>query len=570
MQNSTGLLHFRIDPLLSSELRKSLDIVLGHFKEAEIQTYIPDGPVKSSSDRMVIDVVSESSLHLISSSDSLKICLLDKNQGLFSFGQNIENSFVHAILDDEFDITQFETLIGPGLATLIHAKEDKLNQLSLKNLRKFELKAKSFTLKTLETDRGLTSDGLLAYAQALVDLEKELIHTEDLTKVEKILKHFVKINIEKTKFNFFKSESLNKIDPSALLLPLPKCKGEFIAIEMAWDDQEYSRLIKKLFFYYTLVNFFLSKQEILDPFFDDSLWESLLDSIPFPVALLSDSGEIYQHNTLFSKLNIAPNDCLNFKLREKIFVSDIPYNVFRKQIHHLDENKVLLVFFTESFFLKGEGNLTPSGQELGIISSSIAHELNNPIAGIQAALALLMLDENLNEEARLTLVEMRNGATRCKQLIETFLGFSRATPKSLTTFDKQMSPIEVCYQQAQNLLRFRTVESGIRFSFAFSRHSEFRSGVNLSLLTMTFYLILGELMTLYSHHLLISDKNQIEKVIKGEIIESSQEIQIQLHELNISTLSLSKLIQNLLTIENFVLQVSDYSLRFIYNPPKDA
>ena len=77
-------------------------------------------------------------------------------------------------------------------------------------------------------------------------------------------------------------------------------------------------------------------------------------------------------------------------------------------------------------------------------------------------------------------------------------------------------------------------------------------------------------MTLYSHHLLISDKNQIEKVIKGEFIESSQEIQIQLHELNISTLSLSKLIQNLLTIENFVLQASDYSLRFIYNPPRDS
>jgi len=134
----------------------------------------------------------------------------------------------------------------------------------------------------------------------------------------------------------------------------------------------------------------------------------------------------------------------------------------------------------------------------------------------------------------------------------------------------KLSPIEICYQQAQNLLRFRTVESGIRFSFESNRHSEFRASVNLSLLTMTFYLILGELMTLYSHQLLVADKNQIEKVIKGEIIESSHEIQIQLHELNISTLSLSKLIQNLLTIENFVLQVSDYSLRFIYTPSRES
>jgi hypothetical protein len=55
-------------------------------------------------------------------------------------------------------------------------------------------------------------------------------------------------------------------------------------------------------------------------------------------------------------------------------------------------------------------------------------------------------------------------------------------------------------------------------------------------------------------------------MIRGEIIESSQEISIQLHELSLEDLSLSKLIQNLLTIENFVLQVSDYSLRFIYSP----
>jgi len=73
-------------------------------------------------------------------------------------------------------------------------------------------------------------------------------------------------------------------------------------------------------------------------------------------------------------------------------------------------------------------------------------------------------------------------------------------------------------------------------------------------------------MTLYSHQMLVASKNQVEKVIRGEITESSQEISIQLHELNLSALSLSKLIQNLLTIENFVLQVSDYSLRFIYSP----
>ena len=60
----------------------------------------------------------------------------------------------------------------------------------------------------------------------------------------------------------------------------------------------------------------------------------------------------------------------------------------------------------------------------------------------------------------------------------------------------------------------------------------------------------------------------IAKLMPVLIIDALEIIQIQLHELNISGLSLSKLIQNLLTIENFVLQISDYSLRFIYSPGK--
>ena len=561
MQSYSGLLQFRVDPLLSPDLRRGLDSVFAELKEAEKADHL-DAPKLDN--RLTVDFVSESSLHTLKAGHEFRICVLDNNQGLFSFGQNLDESCVDAVLDDSFDLKQIERLITPALSKIINAKEDTFTSLGMKNIRKFESKARKIGPKVQEGI--LTSDALLNYAQALVDLKKELIQADDLNKLEKVLKQFTKVHIEKSKFQFFSSGDLGFVTPTNNFLLLPPFKGNFIAMEMNWDEEDYFKLFKRLFFFYTLVNYFKSQQEIQDPFFDESLWEGVLDSIPFPVALLSEEAEAYQHNTLFSKLGFAPSDCLKLKLREKILINDIPYNIYRKEVHHLDQKKILFVFFTESFFLKGDGNLTPSGQELGIISSSIAHELNNPIAGIQAALTLLLLDEGLNQEAEQTLKEMKNGSLRCKQLIETFLGFSRANPRNVQTFESSMSPIEICYQQAQNLLRFRTVESGIRFNFESIKHADFRAEVNLSLLTMTFYLILGELMTLYSHQLLVANKNQIEKVIKGEIIESSQEIQIQLHELNISTLSLSKLIQNLLTIENFVLQVSDYSLRFIYNP----
>jgi hypothetical protein len=561
MQQYSGLLQFRIDPLLSPDLRKTLDAVLEDLKESEKADSLT---ATKKPHKLTVDFVSESSLYLLKSGPEFRICLLDKNQGLFSFGQNINESLADAVLDDSLDLNQLSRLIFPSLQKLIRTKEDLFINLGLKNIRKFESKVRQVISKKGED--AFTSDSLLSYAQALVDLEKELIQADYLLKLEKVLKQFTKIHIEKSRFQFFSAGDLAEIQPSNNFLLLPPFKGNFMAIEMNWDEDDSFKLMKRLFFFYTLVNFFKSQHDIEDPFINESLWESVLDAIPFPVALLSLTGEVHQHNSLFGKLGFPPSNCLKLKLREKILINDIPYNVYRKDVHHMDQEKILFVFFTESFFLKGDGNLTPSGQELGIISSSIAHELNNPIAGIQAALSLLLLDESLNQEAEQTLQEMKNGALRCKQLIETFLGFSRANPRNLSASESSMSAIDICYQQAQNLLRFRTVESGIRFNFESIKHADFRAQVNPSLLTMTFYLILGELMTLYSHQLLVANKNQIEKVIKGEIIESSQEIQIQLHELNISTLSLSKLIQNLLNIENFVLQVSDYSLRFIYNP----
>ena len=561
MQQYSGLLQFRIDPLLSPDLRKALDSVLGLMKDSE---KVDNLEAQKNQNKVTVDFVSEGSLYLLKEEEAFRICLLDNNQGLFSFGQNLDESLADAVLDDGLDLNQLEKLISPKLQELIRIREDSFITLGLKNIRKFELKVKQVTSKKVEDV--FTTESLLDYAQALVDLEKDLIQADDLLKLEKVLKQFVKLNIERSKFQFLSASKFAEMTPSVNFLLLPPFKGQFIAMDLNWNEEDSFKLIKRLFFFYTLINFFKSQLEVEDPFFNESLWEGVLDAIPFPVALLSQNGEVHQHNSLFSKLSFPPSDCLKLNLRQKILINDIPYNIYRKDLHHLNQQRTLFVFFTESFFLKGDGNLTPSGQELGIISSSIAHELNNPIAGIQAALSLLLLDESLNQEAEQTLKEMKNGAMRCKQLIETFLGFSRANPTNLATSEVALSTIDICYQQAQNLLRFRTVESGIRFNFESIKHADFRASVNPSLLTMTFYLILGELMTLYSHQLLVANKNQIEKVIKGEIIESSQEIQIQLHELNISTLSLSKLIQNLLNIENFVLQVSDYSLRFIYNP----
>lgn len=558
----SNLVEFKLDTKLDSELVSNLNAILLHFNNAKVLK----NEESWTEGLFGIEFISESSAYeLPHKKSSLRICLLESNQGLFSFSQNLDEVEVDYILDAHPEFQEFFLLVSPHFKKWLEEKRTVLNKNLQKNLKKFESVVRQNTTKFARANNSFSVENLLAYAQDLVELEKELIHA-DISKFEKILKQFIKTHIDKTKLTLFHFKNISKLRITKNLLPLPRYKGDFLVLDFHWDESDIEKLVKQFFFYATLIGFFNSQIESEDPFFAEDLWEETLDAIPFPVVLMGEQGEVHQHNALFSKLNYAPVDCLKLTIRQKIIINDIPYNIFRKDILHLDDRRSLFVFFTESFFLGDEGHLNPTGQELGIISSSIAHELNNPIAGIQAALSFLLLDEGLDQEARGVLEEMKNGSTRCKQLVETFLGFSRARPNSVQNLDISHSMVEICFEQAQNLLRFRTVESGIRFSLEFSQHTKFRPSVNLSLLTMTFYLIMGELMTLYSHHMLVANRHQIEKVIRGEVIESSQEIQIQLHELNISSLTLSKLIQNLLNIENFVLQVSDYSLRFIHNP----
>lgn len=563
----SAIFQFQLDQKFSPTMRKTLESALDSFSESESQEFTLPFKGKIDSSKINIFLVAQDSFTEFKKiPDTFAIGFVEPTQSLFSYGQSVDDSQMDFLLDETVDAEQLRFVLSPLWQEKSAFAFEKKQQLAVKNLKKFEVKVKSFI-----KNEAFGHEELLSFSQVLGEFEKQLIQSEDAQDIEKNIKNFSKIGFNKRKFQIFSLSNFESIPESENLLPLPPHKDKHYFIFLGKEELASIDLVKGYLFYFTLVNYLFTTQMIDDPFSSEKIWEEALDAIPFPVSLMSSKGELLQHNSLFSKFSNTPVDCLRLKHREKILINDIPYNVFRKEIYHLNEKKFLFVFFTESFFLKDQGGLTPSGQELGIISSSIAHELNNPIAGIQAALTLMMLDEGLNEESRQTLVEMKNGAMRCKQLIETFLGFSRATPgKRPMAMDGSQSVVKLCYEQAQNLLRFRTVESGIRFSFEYSCHTEFRPTVNLSLLTMTFYLILGELMTLYSHHLLISDQNKLEKVIKGEIIESSQEIQIQLSELNISSFKFSKLIQNLLTIENLVLQSSDYSLRFIYHPPKDG
>ena len=104
---------------------------------------------------------------------------------------------------------------------------------------------------------------------------------------------------------------------------------------------------------------------------------------------------------------------------------------------------------------------------LGELAACVAHELNNPLAGILAALSLLSLEDDWSLDALADLNDMKNGAKRAKELVEIFLGFSKFSPAAA-----KVPSIKDSLDQAINLLKFRMIESNLRLGMKYTPTSE--------------------------------------------------------------------------------------------------
>jgi two-component system NtrC family sensor kinase len=62
---------------------------------------------------------------------------------------------------------------------------------------------------------------------------------------------------------------------------------------------------------------------------------------------------------------------------------------------------------------------------IGRLAGGVAHEINNPLAGILAGTEILQRDDVTDEERRDYLGDIRKSALRCKAIVESLLRFSR-------------------------------------------------------------------------------------------------------------------------------------------------
>ncbi len=184
-------------------------------------------------------------------------------------------------------------------------------------------------------------------------------------------------------------------------------------------------------------------------------WEGTFDAISTPVSLVDEQYNIVRANRAFAlRAGGSVAAVIGQKCYKVFFSRDIPCEgcwlneTFR--ITHVepngtgevetidvksqilppqDQHKRYYVNFYKNVSdqLRLQRQIVQSAKmaELGTIGSSIAHELNNPLAGLLSFIQIIKMDMTGEEAYAEDIREMEHGARRCKEIVQNLLDFSR-------------------------------------------------------------------------------------------------------------------------------------------------
>lgn len=159
--------------------------------------------------------------------------------------------------------------------------------------------------------------------------------------------------------------------------------------------------------------------------------------------------------------------------------NNVIYDVFSQEIQFKHESRALFVnmYHDVSNQLRLERQIVESAKmaELGTIGSSIAHELNNPLGGMLSFLQLIKMDLSGQEVWFNDIDEMEKGARRCRDIVESLLGFTRKSAQDV------IEAVDLCevIEQALKITELQTRSMGITVSHSLQhRPAEVRGQFN--------------------------------------------------------------------------------------------
>jgi len=179
-------------------------------------------------------------------------------------------------------------------------------------------------------------------------------------------------------------------------------------------------------------------------------WKSTFNAIPQPICLTDQDFNILSTNKAFlqhtgqMKNNIHRKNCfaiffgttLSVQEEKSLLKSSILKSCAQKNmifelrcqtLKHNRKGSIQIIIFTdrtEKIQMEKKISFLADSAEMGIITSSIAHELNNPLAGIQALLQIAQQESSTNQQKlriKEQVSEMLSAVQRCQQIIHQLL-----------------------------------------------------------------------------------------------------------------------------------------------------
>ena len=552
-------LNFVVDPRLIKE--NSADVLLHALQDKKIKYITEIKDTDEDGYNLSIIFLHKKSIRHFGKSKT-RIIVLDSNENV-EIGGNGKINF-----NSYEEINHFIEKIF-----IIEKKATLQNKIKESEAIYNKIKAQNNILSSIDMEN--LPESVAKDLESLLDLEILLLQEEKINNWNTHFKYFTKKHCHLQSMGIFQSQELlneeNTSDENVWIFNI-SLNDLFLTLKFKTAEDTEQALWIELILSMIVRTIEIQDQQLIKSDGEIDFWKKIFSKIPYPMAVISNLGDLLIYNESFAKIGILPKECLRFKDQESIEIfqhfykvrriefpinmSDVSYFVFYTSASKNVENTHKEKHSIESRHSSLEGTV----DELGIISSSIAHELNNPLAGILAALSLLSLEDDWSEEALIDLDDMKNGAKRCKEIVEIFLGFSKFSPAAT-----QVPSIKDSLDQALNLLRFRMIESNLRLEIKYNRTLEFFTHqINSSIISMIFYLLLNELMTAFAHERLITQV-QI-NTMSGEVLEFSNQIIIRLdYDFEYEEkLAQSKLIQHLLIFEKLEINFLRKEIRLIY------
>lgn len=556
LEDHSSLVSIIMDSMHPLEVREAVEDWLKPLRTVQIFPW--DESERAQGIKVFLPSSDRLSKGKLKSGRSLFIRPLHKDLLSIGIDQEFEN-YADAVIEASDNGENFQRLIALWLTEHLRQLGRSQEKIALKNQRLLDKELK-VAMKMIAQDEGALGEFMEQFTRFL-DVQGELLARPEWELLEKDLETLAKKLDKKKNWRLLKTGTVGDSKKNGVLYHLGYLKGAALFVENLQREETPMDIVSSYLVLYSLRRRLKSWEQDKEATGPGPLVEEAFQNIPLPMLLIGNNDEVLQHNTAFVKLNQTPSNVKKMSDYDQVTIKGQTWSVRKLELQGAEGRRYIFTFLPVSSSFTGQS--VGSGQDLGIITSSIAHELNNPLAGLLTALELMSMDEHWDSESRVLLNEMKEGANRCKQLVETFLGFSRLRADASLGPDKGL--VKQVTEQALNLQRFRMVESGLRIQLSYEQKHPYAYPIHAPSLTMAIYLVLGEYMTAIHHLKLLERQAAHGIVIEGVVIEDADSFRLNLKEhLPKPLIISSKLLQYLLQQERLLLENSGSEFIFTH------